>query len=334
MLRYVISILVTLHIVSLGISQQIDGCTDPEAKNYNPSAINNNGSCRYKTTIYNPPFKYLLPDEISETSGLIYYNNVIWTINDSGNEPILYKLMPETGEVIQRIQITNKKNKDWEDLAQDEEHIYIGDFGNNMGKRNKLKILILKKDMIPNAGDTNLAVQSIEFSYPDFPEKAIKKKNNNFDCEAMICVGDSIYIFTKNRGDQQTKLYSLPKVAGIYQANYVATFNSKGLITGADYHAERKEVILLGYTDKTWQPFVWLLSDYEDNKLFSGNKRRIELLNITATQTEGIAYTKDRNCVITSEGHPLFTQTAYDFNSDKWIKATVVGDEYIKKSGN
>ncbi|MCB2207566.1 MAG: T9SS C-terminal target domain-containing protein [Bacteroidetes bacterium] len=327
MLRFTLFIFIIWMFATAGIAQQIHGCTDPEAKNFNSSAHWNDGSCKYKTTIYNPPFKYLLPEAVSETSGLIYHDNALWTINDSGNVPVLYKLSLETGEVLQRIQIANATNKDWEDLAQDEEYIYIGDFGNNMGKRSKLKILILEKNKIPGSGDTSLKVQTIEFSFPDFPEKAIKKKNNNFDCEAMISIGDSLYIFTKNRGDHQTKLYRLPKTAGVYQVQYVETFDSKGLITGADYHVQSKEVVLVGYTDKTWQPFVWLLFDYQENKLFSGNKRRIDMLNIPATQTEGIAYINGSNCVITSEGHPLFSQTAYDFSTEKWIRKGAVSSK-------
>ncbi len=159
LLRFTLSFLIFWLFAELQVLlSKYDGCTDPEAKNFDPSANWNDGSCKYKTTIYNPPFKYLLPDEVSETSGLIYYDNALWTINDSGNAPILYKLSPETGEVLQRIQIANATNKDWEDLAQDEEHIYIGDFGNNMGKRSKLKILILEKNNIPISGDTSLTV--------------------------------------------------------------------------------------------------------------------------------------------------------------------------------
>mgnify|MGYP001108982093 CR=1 FL=1 len=319
MLRFTLFLFIFWLFAGIGIAQQIDGCTDPEAKNFDPSANWNDGSCKYKTTIYNPSFKYLLPEEVSETSGLIYYNKALWTINDSGNAPILYKLAPESGEVIQRIQIANAKNKDWEDLAQDESHIYIGDVGNNSGKRNKLFIYLVEKNNIPISGDTSITAQTIEFSFPDHPEKTIKKKNNNFDCEAMVCIDDSLYLFSKNRGDEQTKLYRLPKNPGIYHAEYLETFNVKGLITGADYNNELQEVILVGYTNKSWQPFVWLLFDYKQQHFFSGNKRRIDMLNITATQIESVAYINGRKSVITSEGHPLFSQTAYDFDTGKWI---------------
>jgi len=305
-------------------AQETYGCGDPKAKNYNVLATSNDGSCYYKTTIYNPPFKYLLPDEIKETSGLIYFDNAIWTINDGGNFPVLYKLNPETGDIIQRITVTNAKNNDWEDLAQDNEFIYIGDFGNNSGNRKDLRIIKIRKDDIPESGDLGVSYQLIEFSYPDYQGRIEKKKENNFDCEALICIGDSLYLFSKNRGDAQTKLYRLPKKAGIYNAELIDTFNSRGLVTGADYNESSKEVTLVGYTNKTWQPFIWLLFNYKDNDLFSGNKRRIEMLNIPATQTEGIAYVENKNCIITSEGHKLFSQTAYDLKTGKWTDEAVI----------
>ena len=313
-----------------GFAQKTYGCSDPKAKNYNVLATLNDGSCSYRTTIYNPPFKYLLPDEIKETSGLIYFNNALWTINDGGNRPVLYKLNPETGTVIQRITITNAKNNDWEALAQDDDYIYIGDFGNNSGNRKNLKIIRIRKDEIPDLGDLGVRSQLIEFSYPDHPGRIEKKKENNFDCEALICIGDSLYLFSKNRGDAQTKLYRLPKKAGNYNAELIDTFNSRGLVTGADYNESSKEVILVGYTNKTWQPFIWLLFDYKDNNLFSGNKRRIDMLNIPATQTEGIAYVENKNCIITSEGHKLFSQTAYDLKTGKWTDGAVIKTDESK----
>lgn len=317
-----------MSILSESLAQKIVGCADPEAKNYNPLANINDGTCEYETTVYNPTLKYILPEEIKETSGLIYYNEGLWTINDSGNPSILYKFKPETGQILQRISLTNTKNKDWEALAQDEECIYIGDIGNNSGNRVKLKIWIVYKEDLPSYGDKSVVPGLIEFSFPDHPRKKIKnKENNNFDCEAMICVKDSLYLFSKNRGDNKTRLYCLPKKEGNYQAELVDTFDSKGLITGADYNRQLKEITLVGYTNKTWQPFIWLLFDFRDNLFFSGNCRRIDLQDITATQTEAVSYTNNRNCVITSEGHPLFLQTAYDFYSGIWIQDVKVENE-------
>ena len=129
-------------------AQEMKGCTDLKAKNFNPDAVVNDGSCLYKTTIFNPPFKYLLPEEIKETSGLIYYADALWTINDSGNLPIIYKFDPETGKILHRIRISNAKNKDWETLAQDDQNIFIGDVGNNKANRKSLTIFIKRTAIV------------------------------------------------------------------------------------------------------------------------------------------------------------------------------------------
>ncbi len=81
-----------------------------------------------------------LPDKVDETSGLIYLNGYVWTFNDSGGEPEIYKIDNESGKIIQTVRITNGENFDWEDITRDESFIYIGDFGNNWGTRKDLKI--------------------------------------------------------------------------------------------------------------------------------------------------------------------------------------------------
>lgn len=211
-------------------------------------------------------------------------------------------------------------NNDWEALADDDQYIYIGDFGNNSGNRDDLTIYRVLKSDIPLSGNKTVQSSKLKFSYSDYPGKIQDRKYNNFDCEAFIAFNDSLYLFSKNYGDQKTKLYSLPKVPGNYTARLVSEFNTYGLITGADISENGEEITLIGYVNKQWIPFIWLLFDFDDNKFFEGNKRRLDLLNITATQTEAIVYTTGRNEVITSEGRILFSQTAFDFNSALWTE--------------
>lgn len=305
--------------ISIGsLTAQITGCTDSNANNFNPLATINDGSCTYNMTIYNPPIKYLLPNEIEETSGLAFHNDKLWTINDSGGLPILYGFDSITGEVTQRVTISNVQNTDWEALADDNEYIYIGDFGNNSGTRDDLKIFIVEKSEIPIAGDANISATTINFTYSDYSKESAGIKNHNFDCEAFLARGEWLYLFSKNRGDQKSKLYRLPNSPGNYTAELLYTFNTSGLITGADINTIENEVTLIGYVNQSWVPFAWLLFDYEGDNFFSGNKRRIDMPNIVATQTEAIVYTNGRHEIITSEGHPLFSQSAFDFNSGKW----------------
>jgi len=316
-LKITTSLLAILILFSIELSAQVYGCTDHNANNYNPIATNNDGSCTYNLTIYNPPVKYLLPDEIDETSGLAYLNGKLWTINDSGGLNALYAFDTTTGEIVQRITIVNATNVDWESLADDDDFIYIGDFGNNSGSRDDLTIYRVLKSDIPMEGNGTVESEKITFVFSDYKGSVENRKSHNFDCEAFIATDDSLYLFSKNHENQKTKLYKLPKVPGDYVAEMLTTFNSAGLITGADINTESNQITLVGYVNNEWTPFTWLLFDFEDNNFFSGNKRRIDLLNIIATQTEAIAYTNGKTEVMTSEGR-LFSQTAYDFNSGIW----------------
>ena len=312
-------------------SQDTPGCTDPQANNYDPLADYNDGSCTYNLTIYSPVFQHLLPGEVEETSGLIYWADGLWTINDSGNDPVLFKLDTATGEIMQEITVGNAENVDWEALAQDEDHIYIGDFGNNQGNRDDLGIYIVAKEDIPTEGNSTADADHLTFTYEDFSVAPKSRKSNNFDCEALICIEDSLYLFSKNWGDQQTKLYRLPKIPGDYEAELIDQYDVSGLVTGADYNREAKEITLIGYTDNTFVPFFWLLFDYHENRLFSGNKRRIDMLNIAATQTEAIAYTFEKQGAFTSESTALSEQAAYFFSTGTWTDSLPTGLSLLLK---
>jgi hypothetical protein len=58
------------------------GCTDPLANNYNPAATQNDGSCTYQNANISPIRSNTLPALLDETSGLIFWNDKIWTHND------------------------------------------------------------------------------------------------------------------------------------------------------------------------------------------------------------------------------------------------------------
>ncbi|WP_185282172.1 hypothetical protein [Hymenobacter sp. NBH84] len=162
------------------------GCTDARATNFAPSATSNDGSCRYPATTAALPIRAALPLEVHETSGLIYTNQQLWTLNDSGNEPVLYRLDPATGEVRQRVRISNFANVDWEDLTADDRYLYIGDFGNNAGNRRDLRVLRVPKAAIGTAPDITVSAEAIAFSYPQQTNFQPPVNQHNFDAEAFF----------------------------------------------------------------------------------------------------------------------------------------------------
>jgi hypothetical protein len=92
----------------------------------------NDGSCIYAPKSVRPKtIVHHLPDSVMETSGLIWWRGSYWTHNDSEGGNMVYRLDSLTGSIIQKIEVTNAGNFDWEDIDHDVDYIYIGDFGNN-----------------------------------------------------------------------------------------------------------------------------------------------------------------------------------------------------------
>lgn len=281
----------------LTLQAQVPGCTDPLSKNYNPQATLNDGSCEYKMTKVKPITSVKLSDEVNETSGLTYWNGHLYTHNDD-TYTTLYALDTLTGTIHHTFEIPGVTNRDWEEITQDSSYVYIGDFGNNHnGSRIDLHIIRLAKDSLITG---NPVAELINFTYSDQVMDTIKGGDRtDFDCEAMIVSGDSIYLFTKQWNSKRTSLYALPKAPGTHIAQLKATHNVDGLITGATYMQDEQLVVLTGYS-KTLKPFFYLLYGFNGTDFFSGNKRKINI-RLPFHQIEGITTTNGLDFYITNE---------------------------------
>src|SRR5699024_10353008 len=120
-------------------------------------------------------------------------------------------------------------NHDWEEIAQDENYIYVGDFGNNVsGNRTDLKIIRVSKSSIL---EDNPQMDEINFSYEDQTDFTTKEPNNtDYDCEAFEITEEAIFLFTKEWLSKETRLYKLPKTPGTYMAKLQDSYNVNGLI--------------------------------------------------------------------------------------------------------
>ena len=262
------------------------------------------------TPLFAPEFKSLLPEEVHETSGLFFHNGRLWTHNDSGGKPILYGLDTTTFEVVQRITLANAKNKDWEDVCTDGEAVYVGDFGNNKGKRKNLRIYTFPLKDIPNEGDVTLTVDSIRFSFADQTSFDYKRQEHDYDCEAMFVTDDYLFLFSKGWATGTTRLYRLSKTPGTQVAEVVNGFDSKGLVTGADYNPESGILVIVGYVNKIWLPFLYLIYDFDDMGTNLSN-RRFELHNYLGCQTEGICFYDKGKCFLSAETSPTSTSRVF-----------------------
>jgi len=276
---------------------QILGCTDSLAKNFNPKATTNDGSCVYHSARTESKSTSTLSDSLVETSGLIAFDNLLWTHNDNDDTNIYG--IDSKGNIRKKINLKGVKNNEWEEISQDSLYFYIGDFGNNIrGNRKDLHILRIEKKSALNATPV---IDTISFSYENQRDFQPKKEINttDFDCEAFVISTDSIYLFTKQWVSEKTTVYSLPKKPGSYVAKFKETLNVEGLITGAAELPQKKGVVLCGYSHYM-QPFVYLLYGYKNNDFLTGNKRKIKI-SLLFHQIEGIATFDGKLFYLTNE---------------------------------
>ncbi len=297
--------IISILILYSNINFAQNGCTDPNAVNYTATAKTNDGSCTYASTVLNPEVVCTIDDKINETSGLIFWRGKPWTHNDSGGDPFIYAIDTITGAIIQTVKLIGAKNEDWEDISQDKDYIYIGEMGNNNGTRKNLKILRIKKAEIPLTGDISLTYDSIKFRYKEQLSFA-SSQDHNFDCEGFIFYKDSIHIFTKNRGNTLTYHYVLNPMPSPeeYVISRKDSFNVNGQVTGADINTTEDKIALTGYINLA-SPHIWLFFDFIPEKVFSGNKRRIELPGPqTVGQMEAVCFKNEHDIFLSNEALP------------------------------
>ncbi len=267
-----------------------------------------------------PPLvaKTVLPKELKEISGISASGTNIWAITDKPKARV-FKL-DATGKLLQTINVTGMEATDVEAVASDSNYVYIGDVGDNDGDRIERKIIKIASAAIPTGDEVQVAGDTINFTFPN--EGVIEsKKQNNFDCESLMSFKDSLYLFTKDRADKETRLYVLPKTPGRYTARYISTFNSEGLITDAAMNSQNNELALIGYHKGHQYPFIFLFSNFHGNDFFSGTNKKIELANKPWDwQLEGITYSNRNIVYFSCEGTKQVPATFYGIKRDDIFK--------------
>ena len=249
-----------------------------------------------------PVFKFNQSAILSENSGMIFWDDLLWQHNDGGGDAAIYAVDTISNSITRRVSIKNGFNIDWEDIAQDDQYIYIGDFGNNLnGGRPKFTIYkISKADIQQTSGNISITAEIINFTYDDQPAVPIKGPSNatNFDCEAMIVLDDKIYLFTKQWNGNKTVLYELDNSESTQIAKLKDSLIVDGLITGADIFKNKRRIVLIGYT-KSGIRFLYLLHNYRNFDFFKGTKQKIILSGLA--QTESVAFINEGYISLGSE---------------------------------
>jgi hypothetical protein len=231
-----------------------------------------------------------LPDDLAETSGIIIYDSLLWTINDGGDEAAIYAVDLVEGNIVRTVYLAQKENKDWEDIAQDDNFIYIGDFGNNTGDRDDLVIYKIAKSILTHEVEQVVHPIEIFFRYEDQTDFSMGENETSFDCEAFIVEGDSLILFSKDWVNNHTTIYRIPKFQGTFVAKNSGRFNSNGLVTGADRTSG--EIVICGYNG--YIPFVTSIHHGDTLSISGAPRHYIQLYDQVGYQIEGIAFFNEK----------------------------------------
>ncbi|NOZ08106.1 MAG: hypothetical protein GXO91_04400 [FCB group bacterium] len=246
-------------------------------------------------------------EDISESSAIEksnQYDDVYWTLNDSGDEARIFAIdgdgnavKPRWAEDYHGIILGNAVNVDWEDLAVDNTGtMYIAAFGNNGNVRRDLAVYVLPEPD-PRGTITTRIQSTLNFRYPD--QDGFPPKKKNFDAEALFSLRGKLYLLTKHRSDTFTKLYRFDETSPL-QLNtltLVDRYDVGGMVTAADAADDGSMVAILTYNS------IWVVETPPDSDLlFSGQKFRYPIM---AKQCEGICFDGE-NLRLTNEQRDIF----------------------------
>ena len=269
---------------------------------------------------------YLEQVALGEASGVAMsrrYPDVIWLINDNGNDAVLFAARRD-GTHVAALPVEGATNVDWEDLASfeldGEPWLMIGDIGDN-DSRHADRVLYALREPDLDAGAPRAQVAwTVRYRYPGGAR----------DAEAMAVDADRGEVLVLSKRDLPPELYSLPLLPGanteMLTAKLAATLETLPPPTAADLEKSRS-------TDPDifvwhWQPTAMDISPdgttmailtYADTYVYSRAGQEswqdvfarmpYALGQRVIAEAEAMCFVDERQLLITAEGKHAAIQT-------------------------
>lgn len=235
-----------------------------------------------------------LSPRLAESSGLAAWRGGLLSHNDSGNAAELFRL--ENDGAITRVWPVPAPNHDWEDITVHGDHLYLADIGNNGGRRRDLAVYRLQ------LAEEALQLQKrLPVAYAEQSNFQPPRHQHNFDAEALAWVEGELWLLTKRWLDEESALYALPAEGGEAPLVERQRLTTAMLVTGAEYDAASRTLLLLGYS-RNWldrRAFLWLYP-VRDGRVEEAQGRRWQLSE--GGQFEGVTLGEDGFIYLSREG--------------------------------
>jgi hypothetical protein len=243
------------------------------------------------------PTPFAHPDLV-ESSGVAVsrrHPGVLWTHNDSGNEPLLFAT-DTLGRDLGATVVSGAENLDWEDLAigpcGSTDCLYVGDTGDNREVRPSVTLYRVREPAL--GADSTEPAERLELSYPDGPH----------DAEAIyVDARGDVYLITKGRSSG-VLLFRVRQEAWTGGATRAEALGSLpidpqgtvfNMVTGADIDPGNRLVVLRTYRE------IYIFSRSPDGTMASSVPLKVCDIAGLESQGEGIAWLDDTRMILTSE---------------------------------
>ena len=275
------------------------------------------------------PYAKVKSAPIKEMSGIVKVpgrDNTYWVHNDHGDSARIFAITaegksilptysrftsygdePEQGkEQRQGFPVLDAQNVDWEDIAIDQNYLYLADMGNNSNTRRDLGIYLVSK-IDPTASTRSAVIQHLPVVYPD--QTAFPPPQLHFDSESLFIFQDTLYLITKHRrpdGGKWEAGANLYRLDTRYtdKPNVLTKVDSSAAIvaaTGADLSPDGTTLAVVSY-DALW---LFQRPESSDHWL-SAPSRRYAFDKAVLKKVEAVTWIDNATLLMGNEQRDLF----------------------------
>lgn len=172
-------------------------------------------------------------DEIFESSGLVDRGDVVYTINDSGDDAVVYGVDPASGRTVSRTSYADSV-EDVEAIAPGADGtLWVGDIGDNRKRRDGVAVY-----RVPT-GDGDRTGARFDLAYPD----------GAHDAEALLVEPRTQRVFVVSKSVFGGTVYAAPRdLAPAGEPNRMRAYaRVRGLVTDGAFFPDGRHVVLRTY---------------------------------------------------------------------------------------
>lgn len=169
-------------------------------------------------------------DDIFESSGLVDEGRTVYTINDSGDDAVVYAIDPRSGETTARTTYADSVD-DVEALAPGSgQTLWVGDIGDNRQRRD------------------DIAVYRVRPGQPDAARFALRYPDGSHDAEALLVHPRTGRVFVVTKSPFGGTVYVAPDRLEEGRTNRLRVFaHVGGLVTDGSFYPDGRHLVLRTY---------------------------------------------------------------------------------------